>query len=238
MTTHIVTLGGGGFSMSPNATVTPLDRYLVGLADKPNPLVCFVPTGSADDPRYVNRFLTAYGPMGLRTTVLTLWEGARESVRQARSADVFVIGGGSTVNLNALLRAHGVDRMFAEIAAERDVVFGGIAAGASVFFEACTTDSFGTEIEPWRGGLGMLSGSFCPHYDGEEERAPFYTNAVAEGRLPDGYGVDDGAALHFIDGKLHRAVAERRGAGAWKVSGNYSPVTSGVVVEPLKMRVL
>lgn len=238
MTTHIVTMGGGGFSMSADGAVTQLDRYIVGLANKERPLVCFVPTASADDPKYINRFLTAYGPMGVRTVVMTLWDDARNSVKRAREADVFVVGGGSTVNLVALWNAHGVSDMFRTLANERDVVFAGSAAGGSAWYEACTTDSFGTEMQPWWGGLGMVKGSFCPHYDGEEQRAPLYAQAVAEGRLPDGFGADNGAAVHFIDGVPKRFVAERRRATVYKVYGNFSPVTSGVIVEPQKMRLL
>ena len=46
-------------------------------------------------------------------------------------------------------------------------------------------------------GLGILSGSFCPHYDGEPERRPTYTRLVGERRPLPGYAADDNAAFHF-----------------------------------------
>ena len=90
MTRHIVAMGGGGFSMSQFGEPTALDRYLVRLTGKDHPLVCFAPTASSDDPSYIHKFLTAYGSLGVRTSVLTLWTGAAESVadRLARGAAV------------------------------------------------------------------------------------------------------------------------------------------------------
>ena len=47
------------------------------------------------------------------------------------------------------------------------------SAGGNCWFEDSVTDSFG----PLRGlgdGLGFLTGSFCPHYDGELERGFAY----------------------------------------------------------------
>ncbi|MDO5498519.1 MAG: peptidase E [Propionibacteriaceae bacterium] len=238
-TTHIVALGGGGFSMSASGGVTPLDRYIVGLSDAKTPHVCFVPTASADDPRYINHFLTAYAPMGVRTSVLTLWQNARESIKRAMNeADVLLVGGGSTVNLVALWQAHGLSDAIRGLIKERNIVLAGIAAGANVWFEACSTDSFGPELRPWYGGMGLITGSFCSHFDGEERRAPDFANWVAEGRLPDGYGADDGAALHVIpDGKT-RYVAENRKAKVHRVYGSFTPTTSGVIVEPLKTRMI
>ena len=108
MTTHIVTMGGGGFSMSPTGAPTNLDRYLVELTGRRSPLVCFVPTASADDPTYVRKFLTGYASLGVRTMVLTLWQDAAASLDRLPQADLVLVGGGSTVNLLALWRAHGV----------------------------------------------------------------------------------------------------------------------------------
>jgi peptidase E len=59
MTAHIVAMGGGGFATSPLGSPTNFDRYVVELTGKRSPLVCFVPTASADDPQYINRFLVA-----------------------------------------------------------------------------------------------------------------------------------------------------------------------------------
>jgi hypothetical protein len=40
---------------------------------------------------------------------------------------------------------------------------------------------------------------------------------IREGRLKSGYGVDDSAALHFVDGKLVKVVSSRQKATAYFV---------------------
>jgi hypothetical protein len=47
------------------------------------------------------------------------------------------------------------------------------------------------------------------HLDGEPQRLPVYRDAVAAGRLPAGYAVDDGAALVFAGAGLLECVASR-----------------------------
>lgn len=238
MATHIVTAGGGGFSTSVNRSVTKLDHYVLGLTNASTPMVCFVPTASADDPRYINRFLTAYGAVGVRTMVCTLWQDAANSVARLDEADVILVGGGSTVNLMALWDAHGVTAKFRQMAAEgRDVVLAGTAAGGAAFYESCVTDSFGA-VRPWVGGAGLLPGSFCPHYSDENDRKPVYVDAVGRGDLSPGFGVDDGAAVHWIDGELKGFVAENVHAKAYRVADSLSPTSSGVVVEPQRMKMV
>ena len=74
----------------------------------------------------------------------------------------------------------------------------GLSAGMNCWFAGSVTDSFGfAELEPLHDGLGLLPGSACPHYDGEEERRPAFTRLVAAGELADGWAADDGAALVF-----------------------------------------
>lgn len=238
MTAHIVTFGGGGFSMSTTVTPTSLDRYLLELSGVRSPRVCFAPTASADDPQYINKFLVAYGALGVRPMILTLWEDAKHSVSRLEEADVIVVGGGSTVNLLALWDAHGVSDVMRRLAAEKDnVVFGGVSAGANCWFEAFSTDSFGG-FDPYVGGLGMIPGSFCPHFDGEAERAPRFTNWISDGTLPGGWACDDGAAIHFVDGQPTDFVAERPGPKAYRIEPSDNPSSSGVLVEAQQMDLL
>lgn len=234
MTTHIITAGGGGFSMSATGSPTSFDRYLVGLSNVEAPLVCFVPTASADDPTYINKFLVSYGALGVRTMVLTLWTGAAQSVERLPEADIVFVGGGSsTVNMMALWQAHGVDKVLRRMAnSKKETIFAGISAGACCWFEGCLTDSFGP-MRPWRGGLGLLKGSFCPHFQGEEGRAGAYTDAIASGILPDGYAIDDGAAIHWVDGKLHKVISEREDARVLRFMNSVQPGTSGVTTQLL-----
>ena len=237
MTRHIVAMGGGGFSMSQFGEPTALDRYLVHLTGKDHPLVCFAPTASSDDPAYIHQFLTAYGSLGVRTSVLTLWTGAGESVDRLAEADLLFVGGGSTVNLVALWQAHGVSDIVAQRYAEGSLVLAGISAGACCWYQGCVTDSFG-DVRVLPDGLGILQGSFCPHWDGESKRQPIFTDAIAAGLLPAGYAADDGAALHWVDAKLSGAVAEREGARVARFSPSGEPASGGLVIEQLPVELL
>ena len=125
------------------------------------------------------------------------------------------MGGGNTVNMLAIWRAHGVDAALRE-AWEAGVVMAGMSAGALCWFEGGITDSYGA-VDGLADGLGLLPGSMCPHFDSEPGRRPVYHRLVAEGALPPGIAADDDCALHFRGTTLAEAVASRDGAGAYRV---------------------
>ncbi len=106
--------------------------------------------------------------------------------------DAVFVGGGSTLNLLLLWRAHGLDTAL-RAALEDGVVLSGVSAGMNCWFESSVTDSHGP-LRPLEDGLGFLPGSACPHYDGEAERRPTYLDLVGSRTLPAGYAVEDGVA--------------------------------------------
>lgn len=233
MTAHIVAMGGGGFAMSPLGAPTNLDRYLVELTGKASPLVCFAPTASADDPKYINEFLTAYGTLGVRPMVLTLWQGAAAAVDRLAEADLVFVGNGGIVNMMAIWKAHGVHKALKRRYEAGDVVFAGTGAGAQCWFEGSVTDSFG-DHRPFQGGLGLLKGSFCSHFDRKSQRGPVYTQAVSDGTLPAGWAADDGAGVQFTDGQVAKFISEEPGKRVYRVEASDLPSTSGVLIDPVK----
>ena len=199
-----------------------LDDFVLSLAgrrgDGDLPRVCFVPTASGDSVDYIERFHAAFAGRAETSTVqlFRLDELPGEDLRSVVLAqDVVYVSGGSTANLLALWRLHGLDRLLLEAAAA-GVVLAGISAGMNCWFEASLTDSFGG-LDPLADGLGALPGSACPHYDGEPGRRPAYLDAIGTGRLPDGYAADDGVALHFRDGELVEAVSSHPEGRAFRV---------------------
>jgi peptidase E len=159
--------------------------------------------------------------------VLTLFNRVVDDVDAFLLAqDLVFIAGGNTANMLAIWRLHGVDR--ALLAAwEAGVIMSGVSAGGICWFEGFTTDSFGPKLRPVRDGFGVLNGSFIPHYDGEAQRRPLFHRLVAEGTLPGGYGVDDGAALVFRGTELREVVADRPDAHGYRVERG----PDGTVVE-------
>jgi dipeptidase E len=214
LSTHIVALGGGGFS--DGAPWSKLDEYILGLAGKPRPRVCFIPTAGGDADSYAAMFYRAFSSRDCQPSDLALF---RRTVVDLRAflleQDVIYVGGGNTANMLAVWRTHGVDRILRE-AWDKGIVLAGISAGAICWFEASVTDSFGLDLAGLRDGLGLLSGSACPHYNSEERRRPVYRQLVGSG-FPPGYAIDDHVGLHFVDGALAEVVSTLEGRSAYEV---------------------
>lgn len=216
-----------------------LDDFVLSLAPRTPARVCFLPTASGDAAGYVARFYRAFSGRCMPSD-LTLFHSPVLPRRPAHTRDletfvsqqdIFYVGGGNTLHLLALWRAHGLDRLLRQ-AWISGAILSGVSAGMICWFQASLTDSFGG-VAPLNDGLGLLDGSACPHYDGESERRPGFHQALAEG-LPAGYAADDGAALHFIGHELAGAVSSRRNARAYRVA-----IRDGQIVEePIATRFL
>jgi len=214
LSTHIVALGGGGFS--DGGPWSKLDDYILNLASKPRPRVCFVPTASGDADSYVALFYRAFSQKDCQPSDLALFRRTAVDLRSfLLEQDVIYVGGGNTANMLAVWRTHGVDRIIRE-AWDRGIVLAGISAGAICWFEASVTDSFGLDLAALRDGLGLIAGSACPHYNSEERRRPVYRQLVGSG-FPPGYAIDDGVGLHFVDRELAEVVSGAQGRSAYEV---------------------
>jgi dipeptidase E len=230
---EILTLGGGGFSMSADGT-SLIDDYLLARTRNDQPGVCFVPTASGDDRDYIERFFDAFAGRA-RTSVLTLFGSDAWPYAEPASvldADVVYVGGGSTANLLALWRLHGLPGLL-EQAAARGTVLAGISAGMNCWFQGSSTDSFGP-LRALQDGLGFLRGSACPHYLSDTDRRPAFHRMIETGELPGGVAADDGAALLWRDGVLIEAVTERPNGQAFHVELG----GAGVLEKPMPVRFL
>jgi peptidase E len=208
-------MGGGGFGSRPGDP--ELDRYVLEVADVPVPRICLLPTASGDPQDQIERFHRAYHELPCEPTHISLFRlGSRPvDLRELMlGQDVIYVGGGSMLNLLAIWRAHGLDRILRE-AWQRGIVLCGISAGSMCWFTRGVTKSFGApRAVP---GLGLLPTSNSVHYHAEPERRPCFHGAVRSGMAPAGYGVDDGVALLFAGTSLVEAVSARETAGAWWV---------------------
>jgi dipeptidase E len=210
LTAHIVAIGGGGFSDA--GELTPLDAYLLELTGRARPKVCFLGTASGDSDRYALTFYRAYASVADASDLVLFGAPDAEAVDRLAAQDMVFVGGGNTANMLALWRLHGVDKVLRR-AWEAGTIVTGVSAGAICWFESCLTDSFGQTLATVD-GLGWLGGSACPHLVGEEPRRSRFTEEIASGRLADGYGIDDGAALHFVGTQLDSVVTELDGRAA------------------------
>jgi peptidase E len=212
---HLVALGGGGFGDEPDSG--RLDDYILSLTGASRPRVCFIPTASGDAAAYIVQFYSAFPVSRCLPSHLGLF---RFSVADVRShlldQDVIYVGGGSTVSLLAVWRAYGLPPILRQ-AWERGVVLCGVSAGSLCWFEAGVTLSFG-QPAALRDGLGLVSGSHCPHFNRIAGLRDRYRSFVAEGAVPGGLGVDDGVAVHFVGDTVTHVVADRPDVAAYRLS--------------------
>lgn len=212
---QIIALGGGGFSMEPDNLA--LDEYIIRQSGQHRARVCFLAQASGESLDYTVRFYRAFSQLGCQPTHLSLFAcPPQDAAALLLAQDVIYVGGGNTKSMLALWQAWGLPTILRQACAQ-GAVLAGVSAGANCWFEQSITDSTAPRLDVMS-GLGFLSGSFCPHYDGEAERRPTFHRLLAEGRVQPGYAADDGAALHFIDGALQQVASSRAAAHGYRLS--------------------
>ena len=214
-------LAVGGGMLMPRDAVPLQVKYALELAGQARPKLCVLNTAVGDDPNAYLRFYDrlAETPARVRHLALFPMPNVTDPEDLLMSQDVIFVGGGSVANMVAVWRVHGIDEILRK-AWHAGIVLAGSSAGGICWFEGGTTDSFGMRLRPFTDGLGMLPGSFCPHYNSEQERRPLYRRLVADGTLPDGVACDDGAGAHYVDETLAELVADRPEANAYRVAAD------------------
>lgn len=203
----IVPIGGG-------KVCDGLAEFLVRLTRKERPRLLYIGTASAEDPEQALRTYDRFAGIA-EVTRLEFFPWPPEDLRATvLDQDVVFVGGGNTANMLAIWREHGLDEIVRD-AWQAGVVLAGVSAGMICWFEGGVTDSFGPQLEAME-CLGLIPGSACPHYDGEELRRPRYHELVADG-FPGGWAADDGVALHFEGWELREAVTALPGKAAYRV---------------------
>jgi peptidase E len=219
---HIIAVGGGMF-MPPGRAIPLHVSHALELTGRSVPKLCLVNTATGDDPAGLLRFYDRLAPFNVKVSHLALFPmpNVTDPEDLLMSQDVIFVGGGSVANMVAVWRVHGLDEILRK-AWHAGIVLAGSSAGGICWFEGGTTDSFGVTLRAFSDGLGMLPGSYCPHYNSEAERRPLYRQLVADRTLPAGLACDDGAGAHYIDDSLEELIADRPDARAYRVASDGS----------------
>lgn len=210
---QIIALGGGGFSLESKNLA--LDFYVLSQARSPTPRILFVPTASGDSESYIAKFYAAFSGLPCRPQHLPLFRTSGTLRDTVLSHDVLYVGGGNTRSMLAIWREWGLPEILRE-ALDNGCVLAGSSAGAICWFDQGVTDSNPGGLSALR-CLGFLSGSCCPHYDGQAARRTAYAELLRRGEIAEGFAIDDAVALHFVDGKLFKIVASQANARAHRV---------------------
>jgi dipeptidase E len=197
---------------------TLLDDHVLALTGVSRPRVCFLPTASGDADHYVVRFYRAFPASRCEPSHISLFRretGVGDPRAHLLEQDLVYVGGGSLVSLLGAWQAHGVDHALHDAWRAGVVMCGGSAGSLCWFSHAVSSFHEGPPrlIE----GLGLLPWSNAVHYAEEPSRRGAFLDAVAGG-MPPGYGVGDGAALHFVGTELAEVVSSRPGARAVHVT--------------------
>ncbi len=212
----------------------PAYRLAVELArPRAEPRTCIIGTASGDPAHSLVRTYSALGRLGMVVTHLSLFPqpNIRDVPGHLLAQDLIWVSGGSTPNLLALWRLHGLDQILRRCW-EGGVVLMGCSAGSVCWHLGGTTDGFGLPLRPVTDGLGFLPYSNSPHYDAEPERRPKFLELVASGELPAGYATDNGVGLLYKGTEMVEAVTELEGRHAYWVSRGADGGACEEVIDP------
>ena len=205
-----------------------ITRYLIGLTQKENPRICFLPTATGDNPASINSWYASCQDLPMRPYVMETFIDSYSTEKTFEdtimSMDGILVGGGNTLNMLSIWKSQGIDVALRK-AYEAGIVMSGGSAGSLCWFQNGTTDSRPVKISKIE-CMGWLKGSHCPHYDTEPGRRPLYHNLIKSGELFPGYACDDKACLYFENEKLAAAVASSA-----KSKNYYVDLVDGKIVE-------
>jgi peptidase E len=183
-----------------------------------HPRLCIIGTAAGDNPAWNNAIHHAFSKLDMVVSHLDLFPMPNFDDVEAHlmRQDVIWVSGGSTANLLALWRVHGLDVILRRVW-QAGVVLMGVSAGSLCWHVGGTTDSYGPTLRPLTDGLAFLPYGNSPHHDGEEQRRPLVHSLVADGTLPLSYATDNGAGLVYHGTDLYEAFTETPGALAYEI---------------------
>ncbi len=194
-------------------------NYTKEITKKPKPKMCFLPTASGDDEGYIERWYEACEGLDIEPHVLRVWINSNDQQlsweEMILPMDAIVVGGGNTLNMLAIWEAQGITNVLKQ-AYENGTVMTGGSAGSLCWFNAGTTDSRPMDYSIVE-CLGFLNYSHCPHYHSEASRIPLYHENIQTEKLTAGFACDDRSGVHFVDGKLKKAVSMEKNNNSYFV---------------------
>ena len=210
---QIIALGGGMFSMESDNGM--LDKYILNLVPKEKPKICFMGTASNDGIEYRDMFYNFFNKMKCEPSHLSFLDQPKNIEKFILSQDIIHVGGGNTSLIIDTWKKFGVDKIMRK-AWRSGVILTGMSAGAICWFQDGITNPSPGKLNRLP-CLGLLKGSFCPHYDDKVELKRSFHKLILDGVIADGIGAEDGAAVHYLDDKIIRVVTSRPGVTAYSV---------------------
>lgn len=219
----IIAIGGGeiGRPGTKIETIT-IDKEILKLSGKKNPLLLFMPTASNDSESYYNVVKKYFNnKLKCKTDVLYLINNKysnKELREKILKSDIIYVGGGNTKMMMMIWKKFGIDKILKE-AYEKGIVLSGISAGAICWFKYGNSDSL-KFVNKKTGtirvsGLGLVNETICPHYDIEKQRKPELKKMMKKIK---GFTLafDNCSAIEIID-ENYRFIYSKKTANVYKV---------------------
>jgi len=221
--TQIISIGGGGFGRNPNHRV--MEQYILSQSINENPNICFIPTASAEDKSYIVNFYKSFSKLECKPTHLNFFERTPNLRSIINKQDIIYVGGGNTKSMLAVWKEWKLDVLLHK-AYLKGTILCGVSAGSICWYDKGVTDSWASNLSILD-CLGFIKGNNCPHYDGEKDRRPSVHKFIQDSKIDSCYASDDGAAIHFKDGKLYKSISFYKDAKSYIVKTN----SDNVVIE-------
>tara|TARA_B110000971_G_C19915748_1_gene456733 strand:- start:362 stop:1060 length:699 start_codon:yes stop_codon:yes gene_type:complete len=212
---QVIAIGGGGFGRTQASNL--IEQYILDqVSTKSSPNICFIPTATGDLDPYVVNFYSVFSKLDCEPSHISFFKRTIDLEEHIAKQDIIFVGGGNTKSMLAVWRDWNLDKIL-KIAYDKGTVMSGVSAGAICWFDQGLTDSWADELQIMP-CMNFVAGNCAPHYDEEPERRPATKKLLEENIIDSMYGIEGGAALHFIDEVPKYAVRFAKNKNAYNVT--------------------
>ena len=212
---QVIAIGGGGFGRTQASNL--IEQYILDqVSTKSSPNICFIPTATGDLDPYVVNFYSVFSKLDCEPSHISFFKRTIDLEEHIAKQDIIFVGGGNTKSMLAVWRDWSLDKIL-KIAYDKGTVMSGVSAGAICWFDKGLTDSWADELQIMP-CMNFVAGNCAPHYDEELERRPATKKLLEENIIDSMYGIEGGAALHFIDEVPKYAVRFTKNKNAYNVT--------------------
>ena len=211
---QVIAIGGGGFGRTQDSTL--IEQFILDQTSKKNPKICFIPTATGDLDPYIVNYYSVFSRLNCEPTHISFFKRTIDLEEHILKQDAIFVGGGNTKSMLAVWRDWGLD-LILQKAYDKGVVMSGVSAGAICWFERGLTDSWASDLKMME-CMNIIPGNCAPHYDEEPERRPATKKFLQDESISYMYGIEGGAALHFINEQPNSTIRFKKNKNAYKVT--------------------